>query len=56
MFPDCERPASRCEYHHIYWARDTGRTDLADAILLCRHHHLLLHNNGSEIRRDGTDY
>jgi hypothetical protein len=57
MFPDCERPASRCEYHHInHWARDTGRTDLADAILLCRHHHLLLHNKGCEIHRDNTDY
>ena len=57
MCPDCDRPASWCEYHHIlFWARDTGRTDLADAILLCRHHHLLLHTKGSEIRRDNTDY
>jgi len=57
MFPDCDRPASWFEYHHIlFWARDTGRTDLADAILLCRHHHLLLHTKGSEIRRDNTDY
>jgi hypothetical protein len=56
MFPDCDRPASWCEYHHIlFWARDTGRTDLADATFLCRHHRLLLHNNGWEIRRDGTD-
>ena len=60
MFPDCDRPASWFEYHHIlFWARDTGRTDLADladGILLCRHHHLLLHTKGSEIRRDNTDY
>lgn len=57
MFPDCDRPASWCESHHIaHWTRDTGRTDLADGILLCRHHHLLLHNNGWEIRRRGTDY
>ena len=57
MFPDCDRPASWCECHHItHWARDTGRTDLADGILLCRHHHLLTHNNGWEIHRTGTDY
>jgi hypothetical protein len=51
--PGCERPASWCEAHHIVaWARDHGRTDLADGILFCRHHHLLFHNNGWEIRRD----
>ncbi|MES2094529.1 MAG: DUF222 domain-containing protein [Actinomycetota bacterium] len=57
MFPDCDRPASWCECHHIaHWARDNGRTDLADGILLCRHHHLLIHNNQWEIRRHNTDY
>ena len=35
---------------------DTCRTDLADGILLCRHHHLLLHNNGWEIRHHDTTY
>lgn len=51
--PGCERPPSWCEAHHIVlWARDHGRTDLADGILFCRHHHLLFHNNGWEIRRD----
>ena len=57
MFPGCNRPPSWCECHHImFWIRDHGRTDLADGILLCRHHHLLLHNNSWEIRRDGTEY
>ena len=56
VFPDCERPASWCECHHInHWARDTERTDLVDGILLCRHRHLLLHNNGWGIRRDDID-
>jgi hypothetical protein len=51
----CDRPPSWCEAHHIvFWARDTGGTDLADGILLCRHHHLLFHNNGWEIQRDAT--
>jgi hypothetical protein len=57
MFPDCDRPASWFECHHIlFWARNTDRTDLADGTFLCRHHHLLLHNNGWEIRRNGTGY
>jgi hypothetical protein len=52
-FPGCNRPPSWTEAHHIvYWSRDKGRTDLADGILLCRHHHLLCHNNGWEIQRD----
>jgi hypothetical protein len=40
----------------MFWARDTGGTDLADGILLCRHHHLLLHNNGWEIHHHDTTY
>ena len=49
----CERPPSWCEAHHILqWARDKGRTDTRNGILLCKHHHLLLHNNGWEIARD----
>jgi hypothetical protein len=51
--PGCDRPPSWCEAHHIvFWKRDNGKTDLADGILLCRHHHLLFHNNGWEIQRD----
>jgi hypothetical protein len=56
-WPDCERPPSWSEAHHIrHWARDGGRTDVADGILLCRHHHLLSHNNGWEIVRERADY
>jgi hypothetical protein len=56
-FPECERPPSWCEAHHIdEWARDHGRTDLADGFLLCRHHHLLVHNNDWRVVRDRADY
>ncbi|MCU1550603.1 MAG: hypothetical protein JWR36_1163 [Glaciihabitans sp.] len=55
--PGCDKPPSWCEAHHInYWARDRGRTDIADGILLCRYHHMLFHNNGWEIVRDGGNY
>jgi len=51
--PGCDRPPSWTEAHHIQnWVRDGGRTDLADGILYCKHHHLLFHNNGWETRRD----
>lgn len=57
MAPGCERPPSWTEAHHIrHWVRDGGGTDVADGILLCRHHHLLFHNNGWEIERDGCVY
>ena len=54
---DCDRPPSWTEAHHSqHWKADGGRTDLADGILLCRHHHMLLHNNHWDITRDGGDY
>ncbi len=56
-FPGCDRPPSWAEAHHInQWDRDHGRTDLADGILLCRRHHLLVHNNHWQISRDGARY
>jgi hypothetical protein len=54
LWPGCERPPSWTEAHHIdHWAHG-GKTDLAQGVLLCRHHHLRLHNEGWVIRlRDG---
>jgi hypothetical protein len=53
----CTTPASRTEAHHInHWAKDTGNTNIADGILLCRFHHLLLHNNNWEIHNDEGEY
>ncbi|HEU0207082.1 MAG TPA: DUF222 domain-containing protein [Pseudolysinimonas sp.] len=57
MWPGCDRPPSWTEAHHIHqWVRDHGRTDLADGLLLCRHHHLRLHNEGWEIERRAGRY
>lgn len=56
-WPECDRPPSWTEAHHVeHWHRDRGRTDVADGILLCRHHHLLLHNNDWSIERDGDGF
>jgi hypothetical protein len=53
----CDRPPSWCEAHHIkHWYRDHGNTDVKDGVLLCHHHHMLVHNHGWEIVRIGSDY
>jgi hypothetical protein len=55
--PGCDRPPSQCEAHHINeWVRDSGRTDIADGVLLCRFHHLNFHNNGWRVMREGGKY
>ncbi|MBG6053737.1 hypothetical protein IWX81_000127 [Salinibacterium sp. CAN_S4] len=57
LFPGCDRPPSWTEAHHIdHWQRDHGRTDIDRGVLLCRHHHMLVHNNGWEIRNDGDGF
>lgn len=57
VFPACGRPPSWTEAHHIdEWERDHGRTDVDDGVLLCAHHHRLLHNGGWKIWRRGGDY
>ncbi|MCR2784502.1 MULTISPECIES: HNH endonuclease signature motif containing protein [unclassified Microbacterium] len=53
MAPGCPVPASYCEAHHCNQWQRGGRTDVDEGILLCRFHHMLLHNNGWWITRDG---
>jgi hypothetical protein len=53
----CERPPSWTEAHHAdEWDRDNGPTDVSNGILLCRHHHMMVHNNGWRIRRVGIEF
>jgi hypothetical protein len=57
IFLDCDRPPSWCEAHHIdEWEHDHGETNLADGVLLCRLHHMLLHNNHWKITRNKAAY
>ncbi|KDN16953.1 HNH endonuclease signature motif containing protein [Amycolatopsis rifamycinica] len=49
-FPGCHRPPRHCQGHHIrHWA-DGGLTDLGNLVLMCAHHHRLLHRSGWEVR------
>ncbi|MGV3713062.1 DUF222 domain-containing protein [Pseudolysinimonas sp.] len=53
-FPACDRPVSWTEAHHIRpWAKGGG-TDVELGVLLCRHHHMLMHDDGWTIERDTT--
>lgn len=57
VWTGCDRPPSWCEAHHTNeWVRDHGMTDVDDGVLLCKHHHLLLHNNHWRIVRTGHHY
>ena len=52
LWPGCTRPPGFTEAHHTkQWKRDHGKTNLDDGVLLCRFHHMQLHNNHWEIRR-----
>ncbi|MDJ0337113.1 hypothetical protein [Cryobacterium sp. PH31-O1] len=43
-WPGCDRPPAWTETHHIENWADLGLSKIDQAILLCAHHHLLLHN------------
>jgi hypothetical protein len=53
MWPGCRVSASYCEAHHSDHWEDGGRTDIDAGLLLCRFHHMLLHNGGWRILREG---
>ncbi|WP_308467852.1 DUF222 domain-containing protein [Rathayibacter soli] len=56
-WPECDRPPAWTEAHHINeWKAHQGKTDIADGILACRFHHLLLHNRHWRIIRSGGQY
>jgi hypothetical protein len=53
LWPGCLQPPAFTEAHHVeQWKRDGGRTDIGNGVLLCRFHHLLLHDHRWELRRD----
>jgi len=65
VFPNCDRPSSWCDVHHLtHWAHG-GETNIDNLVLLCRHHHVLVHESGWAItgapcnlrfhRPDGTE-
>jgi hypothetical protein len=49
-FPGCSQRRFLHAHHIAHWARG-GRTDLANLIQLCAHHHRLVHEGGYRIER-----
>ena len=49
-FDNCTRPPLMCHAHHIKHWVDGGETSLDNMLLLCGHHHRLIHSGPWEIR------
>ena len=49
-FPGCDRPAAWCQAHHILSWADGGETSLRNGVLLCGHHHAVVHRDHWTIR------
>jgi len=47
-FPGCHR-RGHLEAHHVQPWSLLGRTDLENLVLLCRHHHMLMHEGGFRV-------
>jgi hypothetical protein len=45
-FPGCDRPATWCDAHHVTHWRHHGPTRLDNLVLLCEHHHQVIHRPG----------
>lgn len=54
QYPGCWRDRHLQAHHRVPWSQG-GATDLANLILLCRFHHVVVHEGGMRIvRRDNT--
>ena len=47
----CQRPFAWCEIHHKVSWLDGGKTDLANALPLCGHHHRRAHDDRYDLRK-----
>jgi hypothetical protein len=57
VFAGCDRAPDWCDIHHLVsWLEGLGLTDLANLVLLCRRHHIMVHEAGWKLtlQPDGT--
>jgi hypothetical protein len=56
-FPGCHYTRFLDAHHIVHWA-DGGETSLGNLVLLCTHHHTLLHEGGYQLRKhaDGKQF
>ena len=53
-YPGCRRPAGWCDAHHVIHWQHGGHTILINVVLLCDHHHHVVHQPGWNATFDGT--
>ena len=53
-WPGCSTPAAWTDAHHLQHWQHGGSTRVEDLLLLCRYHHVLLHEGGWRIHLDPT--
>jgi hypothetical protein len=54
-FPGCDRPPVMCHAHHIVPWLTGGETQLDNLVLLCGHHHRVIHHSPWEVRINSED-
>jgi hypothetical protein len=54
-FPGCARPPVMCHAHHITHWVNGGKTSLENLVLLCGHHHRVIHDTPWEVRLNPSD-
>jgi hypothetical protein len=55
-FPGCDAPPRWTDAHHITPWQHGGTTDLDNLVLLCRHHHGVIHRTGWTITHTGHQH
>jgi hypothetical protein len=55
-YPGCSAPPFLCEVHHVLWWSRLGRTSVENGVLLCAHHHRLVHQRDVVITVDDTGF
>jgi hypothetical protein len=56
-WPGCDRQVNWSTPHHIItWTRDRGPTNLPNLVLLCFHHHRLVHEGGWQVIKTGKEF
>jgi hypothetical protein len=48
-FPGCDRPTKWCISHHIVHWEALGETSCANLVLVCGHHHRVIHHHGWDV-------
>lgn len=53
-FPGCHATHHRCHAHHLTWWEQGGETAVSNLVLICPHHHRLVHQRGFTVARGPT--